>query len=181
VSGAAPSTAVVDDLIGRLGVTPVSDDRQDGTHRATKQWLAGQDTPDHRFAYLHSEFFGSPVPAADLIACLTEERRPGEERELDFTPWGGAYNRVPAAATAFPHRNARFLLKQTAILEPAHQPRPWLDHSYQLTRPFGTGGRYPNFPEPSLPDQAYYLENTTRLRQLRSVYDPTEIFTAPHS
>jgi hypothetical protein len=148
--GAAPIIAAVDDLIGRLGVTPVSDDRHDGTHRATKRWLAGNDTLDNRFAYLHSEFFRSPVPAADLIARLIEDRRPGEERELDFSPWGGAYNRVPAAATAFPHRDARFLVKQTAILETAQQPSPWLDESYGLVRPFGTGGSYPNFPERGL-------------------------------
>lgn len=178
VSGAAPDTAAVDDLIRRLGETPETDVRRHGTHRATKQWLAGDDAPDDRFAYLHSEFFRATVPAADLAARLVADRRPGEERELDFNPWGGAYNRVPADATAFPHRDARFLLKQTATVAPADRPGGWLDESAALTRPYGTGGVYPNFPEPGLPDSAYHLGNTARLRDVRSRYDPAAVFTS---
>ncbi|MGA5298774.1 FAD-binding oxidoreductase [Nucisporomicrobium flavum] len=177
VSGAAPTSAAVDDLIRRLGVTPVSDARHDGTHRSTKRWLAGEDLPDVRYAYLHSEFFRSRVPATGLIARLLDDRRPGEERELDFSPWGGAYNRVPATATAFPHREALFLLKQTAMVPPGRRPGAWLDESYALAHPFGTGGAYPNFPEPGLPDEAYYLGNTGRLRRLRSFHDPAGVFT----
>lgn len=177
VFGAAPHTAAVDDLLRHLGETPSSDDRRQGTHRETKRWLAGDDTPDDRFAYLHSEYFRAVVPAADLIARLNADRRPGEERELDFSPWGGAYNRVPADATAFPHRDARFLLKQAAMVAAGERPGDWLDDSYALTRPFGTGGAYPNFPEPGLPDEAYHLGNTARLRRLRAAYDPSSVFS----
>lgn len=178
VSGAGPDAATVDDLIRRLGATPVSDQRQHGTHRATKRWLAGDGTTGPGFAYLHSEFFRTAVPAADLIARLVADRRPGEERELDFSPWGGAYNRLPADATAFPHRDARFLLKQTATVAPDDHPGGWLDESFALTHPFGTGGAYPNFPEPGLPDEAYHLGNTGRLRQIREAFDPAGVFTA---
>ncbi|MEU8657824.1 FAD-dependent oxidoreductase [Actinoplanes philippinensis] len=178
VSGAAANNAAVDDLIQRLGVTPTTDDRLTGTHRAAKHWLAGEDAADNRHTYLHSEYFRSPVPAAELISHLTDDRRPGEERELDFTPWGGAYNAVPADATAFPHRDALFLLKQSATMVPGMRPSRWLDASYALMRPFGTGGSYPNFPEPGLPDEAYYLQNTTRLQELRWTYDPLGVFTA---
>lgn len=178
VFGAAPHHAAVDDLIRRLGETPLSDERQHGTHRATKHWLAAEDTPDTRFAYLHSEYFRAEVPAADLITHLIADRQPGEERELDFTPWGGAYNRIPADATAFPHRDARFLLKQSAMVSAGDHPSRWLDESYNLTHPFGTGGAYPNFPEPGRPDEAYFLANTDRLRQIRSSYDPSSMFTA---
>jgi FAD/FMN-containing dehydrogenase len=177
LSGAAPHTAAVDDLIRQLGETPRSDERRHGTHRATKRWLAGDDGPDSRFAYLHSEYFRGVIPAADLIARLIADRRPGEERELDFSPWGGAYNRVPADATAFPHRDARFLLKQTATVAADDHPGAWLDESYALTHPFGTGGAYPNFPEPGLGDEAYYLGNAARLQHIRSAYDPSSVFT----
>jgi hypothetical protein len=178
VFGAAPGSAAVDDLIGRLGVRPTSDRRQHGAHHQTKQWLsAGSDTPDPRWAYLHSEFFRDRVPAELLIARLLADRRPGEERELDFSPWGGAYNRVGADATAFPHRDARFLLKQTATVAPGGRPGPWLDDSYALAHPYGTGGAYPNFPDPTLPgDEAYYLGNTARRAQVRALYDPGAIF-----
>lgn len=177
VFGAAPSPAAVEDLIRRLGVAPESDDRHHGSHRATKRWLAGEDAPDDRFAYLHSEYFRSVIPAADLVARLIADRSPGEERELDFSPWGGGYNRVAAEATAFPHRDARFLLKQTATVAAGRQPGGWLAQSYALTRPFGTGGAYPNFPEPGLPDEAYHLGNTGRLRRIGLAYDPLAVFT----
>ncbi|GAA0469486.1 hypothetical protein Ade02nite_32440 [Paractinoplanes deccanensis] len=106
---------------------------------------------------------------------MSDERHAGSL--LDFTPWGGAYNRVPPDATAFPHRDARFLLKQTATVAPGARPGPWLDESHALTHPYGTGGAYPNFPEPGLPDEAYYLGNTARLRRIRETYDPSGLFT----
>ena len=177
VAGAAPEPGAVDDLIRRLGHRPRTDDRQHGSHHATKRWLAGDEPPGTGHAHLHSEFFRAEVPAARLIARLTADRRPGEERELDFSPWGGAYNRVAAAATAFPHRDARFLLKQTATVAPGDRPGGWLAESYALTQPYGTGGAYPNFPEPGLGDEAYYLGNTGRVRRVRAALDPDGVFT----
>jgi hypothetical protein len=176
VFGVAPDTAALDHLVRLLGETPTADDRHDGTHHAAKRWLAGPEVVDERFAYLHSEYFRSVLPAADLIALLNAGRRRGEERELDFTPWGGAYNRVAADATAFPHRDARFLLKQTATVAAGNPPGDWLDLSYALTHPHGTGGAYPNFPEPGLPDDAYYLGNAERRRRIRATYDPEALF-----
>ena len=69
--------------------------------------------------------------------------------ELDFSPWGGAYTRVAREATAFAHRDARFLLKHAIVVDPgAPAPgREWLARSWALAHPFGTGGVYPNFPE----------------------------------
>ena len=167
----------LDDLAGKLEVRPESDDRWPGSHRDTKLRLAGTDphdgpVPADGFTYLRSEYFRSTVPAAGLVAALSAERRPGEFRELDFSPWGGAYNRVPAAATAFPHRDATFLLKHSATVPPEAAPSPWLESSFAITHPYGTGGVYPNFPEPGLPDTAYYGLNTDRLRAVHRAYDP---------
>jgi hypothetical protein len=190
VFGAAAGPAAVDDLIRKLGQQPLTDERRHGPHQATKRWLAGtgegtgegnregggegggEGEQEQAEMYLHSEFFRETVPAADLIARLHDDRRPGEHRELDFSPWGGAYNRIRPDATAFPHRDARFLLKQTV----SPFPTAWLDESYAITHPHGTGGVYPNFPEPGLPDEAYYLENTARLRRIRALHDPYAIF-----
>ncbi|SNY62902.1 FAD-binding oxidoreductase [Paractinoplanes atraurantiacus] len=176
VFGAAPDDGAVVLLRRRLGQRPSADDRHHGSLPVVKRWLAGPESADPRFAHLHSEFFRTTVPAPELLERLTADRRPGEERELDFTPWGGAYNRPPAGATAFPHRDARFLLKQTATVRAGRRPGPWLDDSYALTHPYGTGGAYPNFPEPGLGAEAYYLANTDRLRRLHAAYDPEGVF-----
>jgi FAD/FMN-containing dehydrogenase len=172
----------LDDLIADLGVRPATHERWPGSHRDTKRRLADADPhegpePVGGFTYLRSEYFRSEVPAADLVAALGADRRPGESRELDFSPWGGAYNRVPAAATAFPHRDASFLLKHAATVEPRAEPSPWLERSFAITHPYGTGGVYPNFPEPGLPDSAYYGTNTDRLHAVHRAYDPDGHFS----
>ena len=137
-----------------------------GSHRDVKRHLAGAGEPEAGHPYNRSEFFREELPT-EAIAALLEHfeagRRPGEARELDFSPWGGAYNRVPVDATAFAHRDARFLLKHAAVLEPGVQPSGWLDRSWEIVHPWGTGGVYPNFPEPGLPGTAYWGANYERL------------------
>jgi FAD/FMN-containing dehydrogenase len=165
---------LLDDLEAALVVRPVEQSRQRGSLMRVKEWLSRAEPhlgPWPDLPYLRSEFFRSAVPAADLVSLLAADRRPGEARELDFSPWSGAYNRVAADATAFPHRDARFLLKQSATA-----PDGWLERSYALTHPHGTGGAYPNFPEAQLPDRAYHLGNVDRLRGIREHYDPEGIF-----
>jgi FAD/FMN-containing dehydrogenase len=180
----ADGSAALEELTGSLGVTPTSDIRRLGTHRETKRWLATADPhdgpePANGFTYLRSEYFRGTVPAAALVDRLTEDRRPGESRELDFSPWAGAYNRTAADATAFPHRDARFLLKHSVTVGGHTDPAAataWLESSYAVTHPYGTGGVYPNFPEPGLSDTAYYGANTDRLHRVRAAYDPEGVF-----
>ena len=110
-------------------------------------------------------------------------------RELDFTPWGGAYNRVPADATAFAHRDERFLLKQAVVVDPdapateREAARRWLARSWDQVHPWGSGGVYPNFPDPDLEDwaHAYYGSNLERLRRVKRRYDPGSFFRFPQS
>src|SRR6185436_20633261 len=99
---------------------------------------------------------------------------------LDLSPWAGAYNRVAHDATAFPHRAERFLIKHDVVVDPppdaAARERAlrWLDRSWELVHPFGTGGVYPNFPDPGLadPDGAYFGANRDRVAAARAAYDP---------
>jgi FAD/FMN-containing dehydrogenase len=107
--------------------------------------------------YMRSEFFRHPLPPDAIARLLDVFATTDAPRELDFTPWGGAYNRVPADATAFPHRSELFLLKHAAIGDP-----DWPERSFATTHPYGTGGVYPNFPEPGLDERAYYGGNHER-------------------
>jgi hypothetical protein len=158
------SRAETEALLSRFD--PASAELVHGSHREVKRHLAGTGGPDDGIPYNRSEFFRERLPReaiAELIRHFQAGRRPGETRELDFSPWGGAYNRVAVDATAFPHRDARFLLKQAAVLEPGMAPDPWLDRSWEIVHRWGTGGVYANFPEPGLPDSAYWGANTERL------------------
>jgi hypothetical protein len=118
---------------------------------ANRRW------PAHLLA--KSQFFRAPLPAnaiAALVEHLTRDRTPGQARELDFTPWGGAYNRVAPDATAFVHRAERFLLKHEVTIDAQRAQtamptaRECLTRSWADARPFGTGGAYANFPDPDL-------------------------------
>ena len=54
---------------------------------------------------------------------FVQGRAASESRELDFfMPWGGAYNRVPPAATAFVHRDELFQLKHAVVIDPKRRP-----------------------------------------------------------
>jgi Berberine and berberine like len=134
-----------------------------------------------------SEFFRRPLPTeaiAALVASLAEERVPGQSRELDFTPWGGAYNRIREDATAFVHRRELFSLKHTAIVDSDSSTgaqdaaRRWLTKSWRMVRPWGTGRVFPNFPDPDLEDwrRAYYGTNYRRLQLVKGTYDPGNAF-----
>ncbi|HEY5988311.1 MAG TPA: FAD-binding oxidoreductase [Streptosporangiaceae bacterium] len=141
---------------------------------------------------IKSEFFARPLPGAAigaLLAHLTKARIPGQARELDFSPWGGAYNRTRADATAFVHRDALYSLKHTAAIADNARPtekvaaRTWAGRSWQLCRRWGTGRVFPNFPDPDLPDweNAYYGANCERLLGVKARYDPGGLFRGPQS
>src|SRR4029078_1118486 len=115
----------------------------------------GEDLPFHR-----SGFFAEPVSITIDPAV-----------EYDFSPLGGAYNRVAPDATAFPHRGARFLLKAAG--------KAPVDGAL----PDGATGVYVNFPEPHrhLWDVAHLGTNRARLLELRAAYDPHRVFACDRS
>jgi FAD/FMN-containing dehydrogenase len=190
LGGQADTTMLLEELVVRAGADPTSTVLGHRSHRATKRHLAehgpGEERPGAH-PYSKSEFFPRPLPT-DAVAALLEHfnarRVAGQSRELDFTPWGGAYNRVPADATAFVHRDARFLLKQAAVVGPdangaqRRAARSWLAESWALVHPWGTGGAYQNFPDPDLDDwaHAYYGDNLDRLVRVKAMYDPGDFF-----
>ena len=86
--------------------------------------------------------------------------------------------------TSFAHRAERFLLKQEVILDAGaseaerQAARSWLSRSWALVHPWGSGGVYPNFPDPDLQDwpHAYHGANLDRLRTVKATYDPENVF-----
>lgn len=183
-------------FISRAPVPPASAWSGEMTYPAAKrrlddldqhrQSLPGEaDRPGHLYA--KSEFFRQPLGRQALEALahgLTQPAAGARAREVTFMPWGGGYNRVAPDATAFPHRNELFLIQHLLEADPGtaaapHEPgRRWLSQSWSLAHPFGSGGAYPNFPDPELPDwgQAYYGENYRRLRHVKAAYDPGNMF-----
>jgi ADP-ribosyl-[dinitrogen reductase] hydrolase len=128
--------------------------------RAAKQWLADNGPDDGRERpFSRSGLFTAPI--APPLTC-----------KLDFMPLGGAFNRVAADATAYPHRDALFCLHveagDQATVDGIMDALPFV-------------GVYPNFPEPERPmwDPVYHRGNRERLLALRATYDPHGVFSPP--
>jgi FAD/FMN-containing dehydrogenase len=196
----ADATELLGDLVDRVGIDPLTASHRHMPDRAAKRYLEGlgsvedrrersgpEQPPQLSHLYTKSEFFRRRLPhetVAGLVEHLIHGLPPGQSREVDFLPWGGAYNRVPADATAFVHRAERFLVQHLVMIDadaPAAQrgtARDWLDRSWALVHPWGSGGVYPNFPDPDLQDwaRAYHGPNFDRLRRVKAAYDPSGFF-----
>jgi FAD/FMN-containing dehydrogenase len=185
ISSESDTTAQLDEFVARAGAEPATIVTAEASYPEAKRWLATRFPGDEGDLHLHSksEFFGRPLPR-DTLGSLNDRlgdgRLPGETRILDFSPWGGAYGRTRPDATAFAHRDAKFLLKQEVAVRPESQDpaRRWLRSSWSTAHPWGTGGVYPNFPDPDLDewDVAYHGPNLDRLRRIKAAYDPTGRF-----
>jgi FAD/FMN-containing dehydrogenase len=187
-------------LVDAAGPAPGASALRSAGLRAAKDLLDGLDAPGRGFGerppagppvWLRSasEFFARPLPADALAALLEHLGTAPAAAKLDFMPWGGAYSGPAPSATAFPHRDAAFLLKHEVALDldapVAERARAadWLARSAALVRPWGPGGAYVNFPDPRLasPLRAYHGSNLPRLRAVKARYDPHGAFAFPQS
>lgn len=105
---------------GKLDTSVIAWIRHVASFAATTGFGEGE-PPRQTHSFSKSEFFRGPLPAegvASLVENFREGRVDGQSRERDFTPWGGAYNRVSSDAKAFVHRDELFLLKHAVEIDP---------------------------------------------------------------
>jgi FAD/FMN-containing dehydrogenase len=94
----------------------------------------------------------------------------------------GAMTRVGVTDTAFPHRRAGYnLLIVSEWLDPRDNAQniAWARDTYEAMRPYFARGRYVNYlgeDEEGDPVRAAYGPNYERLRTLKGMYDPTNLF-----
>jgi FAD/FMN-containing dehydrogenase len=188
------ASELVERLVGGVGADPVAATLTTMTYPQTREFwaeLGHADEPaapaEEIWLYARSEFFGRPLPA-EVIGVLLEGfvagRTAGESRELDFMPWGGAYNRRRPEDTAFVHRGERFLLKHAVAVDAdapaearaaAHRAAT---RSWASVHPWSSGRVFQNFADPDLEHwaDAYYGPNLPRLTRLKTAYDPSNRF-----
>jgi FAD/FMN-containing dehydrogenase len=107
---------------------------------------------------------------------------PSPQCEIFIASLGGAINRVPADATAYPHRDIEFLMNvHTRWISPSEDKAcvAWARSFYDSAAPFATGGVYVNF----MPDDeaqrvrtGAYGANYERLAKIKAKYDPKNLF-----
>lgn len=93
----------------------------------------------------------------------------------------GALNRVPADATAFYHRDVRFMLSADGRWDDAVQDEigiQWIRKFFQAAAPYASAGSYVNLMTEEEGDRvaAVYGANYDRLVQIKKRYDPENIF-----
>jgi hypothetical protein len=99
---------------------------------------------------------------------------------------GGRVAQLDPHETAFPHRNATFIIDVSTIWTPDTPPETVHRLLHQTTTVYrrlstdlDTSAAYVNFPDPDLSDHhvAYYGANYDRLVQVKQRYDPHRVFT----
>ncbi len=106
---------------------------------------------------------------------------PSAETELFVAHLGGAINRVPVGATAYPHRDVAFVMNVHARWrDPAEDASciSWAKSLFNACTPFASVGTYVNFiPEDDREGvKRAYLGNARRLAELKARYDPVNLF-----
>lgn len=105
---------------------------------------------------------------------------PSAHSEIFLAQMGGATNRVASDATAYPHRDAEFVMNvHTRWEEPGQDDKcvDWARKFYEATEPFATGGVYVNFiSEGEDRIEGAYGDNYNRLAQTKAKYDPENFF-----
>jgi hypothetical protein len=181
------TAALMEEFVRLAGVAPASQSLALLPYRVLKGSLddLGQGTDDvPALMTSKSGFFRRSLPAEaidELLSGLDADRRPGQHRELNFTPMGGAYNRVKADATAFVHRSERFMVEHVVLHDGT--TTDWVRRSWSRLQPWASGRVYPNFPDPELVDwaEAYHGGNHPRLVRVKQSYDPDRLLDFPQS
>jgi FAD/FMN-containing dehydrogenase len=142
-------------------------------------------------SYAKSDFFTKKIPSAGISKMVAGVERmrgvrgaAGGVGAIAFDAFGGALNRVPAAATAFVHRNSLFLAQySTSWNEGAGgagsgRQHDWLTSFYGSLHPYASGQAYVNYQDPDLANwqAAYYGANYARLTTVKTAYDPHQLF-----
>ena len=105
---------------------------------------------------------------------------PGNGNVIAFEACGGLINEVPAAATAFVHRDALFLIQYQSYWNQdveAEENIDWIEQFRKSMLPY-TRGAYRNYCDTLIEDwpTAYYGENLAKLKEVKQRYDPENLF-----
>jgi FAD/FMN-containing dehydrogenase len=119
----------------------------------------------------------------ELVDALLERAELIESpiSQVELLAMGGAIARVEQDATAFPFRNARWLINIPATWRDASDDEreiAWARDTYAAVKPFLSEGSYVNFMGDDEDDTAAgaYGATLARLQQVKAVYDPENVF-----
>jgi FAD/FMN-containing dehydrogenase len=144
------------------------------------QSMLDESVPHGLHHYNHSDYLAELPDAAIHTLVDLYSRVPSPRAQIITARMGGAIERVAPDATAFPHRDARYLLWIVNMWEPGEDPEPnisWGREVAAALAPYVTGAVYVN----ALGDEphrvrAAYAANWDKLVDVKRRYDPGNLF-----
>lgn len=130
-----------------------------------------------------SDYIVEPLGERGVLALLNElQNAPGEIAVL-CDSYGGAINKIAPDGTAFAHRgNTKYLIQYFMQWDSAGATDAniaMMRALYAAMRPFVSGRSYVNYCDLDLGDgyaKAYWDDNLARLTQIKTAFDPKNIF-----
>jgi FAD/FMN-containing dehydrogenase len=172
---------------GRAALEAIRDDIQPAAgDLAVVPFLTIQTITDEIFAHGFRTYikagFVDDLPGS-LVDALLERAALLESpiSQVELLAMGGAIARVPPDATAFPFRDARWLINIPATWSDAADDEreiAWARGTYAAVKPFLSEGNYVNFMGDDEDDTAAgaYGATLARLQQVKAAYDPDNVF-----
>jgi FAD/FMN-containing dehydrogenase len=146
-------------------------------------WQAALDpllTPGARNYWKSHDFTDLSDAAVEVIVDAVRTL-PSPECEVAIAHVGGAMARVASNATAWPNRNAHFIMNvHTRWRDPAQDSAcvAWARRLFDAAAPFASGSVYVNFMPDDEEDRVEkaYGANYRRLAEIKRRYDPDNLF-----
>lgn len=157
-----------------------------GEHLDSTPYVAWQQAfdpllaPGSRNYWKSHNFAGLSDGAIDTVIEYAG-RLPSPQCEVFIALLGGEASRVAADATAYAHRDARFVMNVHGRWDEPGQDADcvsWSRDFFEAAKPYATGGVYVNFMTSEETDRigAAYGSNYERLAQVKRKYDPDNLF-----
>ena len=157
--------------------------------------FSAQSPPPHPFSDI-SRYAREPLPD-DVVATVIDlvEDCPVRTDESYGSMWSQAWvggdvmSSVGRTDTAYVHRDMSTLLRASVVWEDTEptsvgdELMAWANEVVAVIAPHTPNESYQNFPNRSLPDplEQYFAENFERLVDVKSTYDPNDLFNNEQS
>jgi hypothetical protein len=135
-----------------------------------------------------SDYVDKPLSRAaanTIVSSIERAQRKGfGSAAFLLDSYGGAINRVPRTRTAFVHRDALCSGQYLAYWyrpSGAEGAAEWIRSFHKAMRPYVSGFAYQNYIDRELSSwrHAYYDTNYSRLRHVKTLFDPEWLFRFP--
>jgi FAD/FMN-containing dehydrogenase len=174
--------------------TPTKQALQAMPYWAVQRMIASAEAEPHSWGDV-SRYAAEPIPD-DVVAAMVDfvVDSPYRTDDANGSIWslawvgGDVINSIPRDETAYVHRGVTTLLRPTTVWPNGEtgigdELNAWTDDVIETLKPVTLAESYQNFPNRMIEDweQLYFAENYQRLVDVKTTYDPTNLFNNPQS